>query len=363
MEPNWSIWVHDMRTGNPIQRVAITGDGPWSTGIGGAGDSNVTIVVNDADYPVAPGQVIDLFTPNARMLVRWWGTHGGANANDVVMCAHKIESLDYDQDAGTVTVTAVDATDFATWRLIDGVGANKYSTLTIAGRSASGAYRAALQRMIQWNADWTLPIDLPDDTAGPFSGSWVFWKGVLISDVLKEIKDRTGADLYLDPHATSTGGVRFLGRVGAPITVGGARIHIGAAETPVAGIHYRTDGKSQVTGVLGIGQGTGEDQKTRWAGGIINIPIRDTRVTFPDLVDDALQQATNTYYAEHLPPVVQWDVGSYTISDGWPPELVKPGRSLTLVVRGDPVIPDGDYTVRVVSVSGGNGRQLKPEVQ
>ncbi|MFF8187739.1 hypothetical protein ACF044_10825 [Microbacterium sp. NPDC016588] len=352
-----------MRTGNRIQRVAISGDAPWSTGIGGAGDSNVTVKVNDADYPVEPGQVLDLFTPNDRMLVRWWGTHGGAHSDDIVMCAHKIESIDYDRDAGSVTVSAIDVLDFATWRLIDGVGANKYSTLTIAGRSASGAYRAALQRMIQWNADWSLPIDLPADGSGAFSGSWVFWKGVLISDVIKEIADRTGAELYLDPYATSTGGVRFLARVGTPITVGGVRIHVAAAETPLAGIRYRIDGKSQVTGVQGIGQGTGEDQKTKWAGGIINIPIRDTRVTFPDMVDQALQQATDTYYASHLTPVVQWDVASYTISDEWPPELVKPGRSLTLIVRGDPVIPDGEYTVRVVSVSGGNGRELKPEVQ
>ncbi|WP_193751272.1 hypothetical protein [Microbacterium testaceum] len=355
--------MHDQKTGEPIARVHVTGDAPFSSNLDGTGQSSITIVVNDADEPWTPEQVDAMFASNARMLVRWWGEHGGAHPDDFPMVAHKIESDDYDRDKGTVTVTAIDVNDFADWRLIDGVGADKNSTLTITNRSPAAAVSATYARMMQWNPDWYLPIDLLPDEAGSFSGSWVFWKGVLISDVLKEIKDRTGVEVYLEPYATSTGGVRFTQRVGAPINTGGVHINIDADENPIAGVHYRRDGVNQVTGVEGIGQGSGEDQQRRSSGGTIIIPIRDTRKTFPDMTGDPLQEAVDTYYGAHIDPAVQWDIGSFTIGDGWTPDMCVPGRVFLLEVHGDPRIPDGVHAVRVVAVSGGNGRQLKPEVQ
>lgn len=363
MEPDFSFWVHDQKTGDPIRRVWIAEDAPWSTSLSGDGESTFAVVVNDDEQGWEPGDIADVFRPNARMLVRWWGVHGGAHADDIVICAHKVEDYDYALDAGTVSVKAVDVADFAEWRLIDGVGADKYSSLVIANKSAACAVSMAFARMMQWNPDWYLPIDLLPDEAGSFSGSWVFWKGTLISDVLKEIRDRTGVEVYLEPYATSSGGVRFRQRVGAPIAVGSTHFHLKAAESPLAGVHYRVSGVNQVTGLEGIGLGTGEDQERRNAQGVLNIPIRDTRKTFPDLSSEALQQAANTYYAANVTPTVQWDIGSFTVGDGWTPDMVFPGRVLTLEVYGDPVIPDGVHTVRVIKLSGGNGRQLKPEVQ
>ena len=363
MAADWSLWVHDFQSGDPIKRVQIVDDAPWSTSIGGDGQSTITVATNDAEYPWEPGQVDDRFQPNRRMLVRWWGENGGAHPDDTVMCAHKIEEYDYDRDGGKVTVTAVDVLNESKWRLIDGVGASKYSTLTITNRSASGAVAQTLYRMMQWNAQWTLPIDLPADGPGTFSETYVFWKGFLISEILDQIKKRMGVEVYLRPYATSTGGVRFQTRVGGPITIGGANFNLDAAESPIAGIHYRVNGAQQLTGLLGIGDGTGEVQATAYAGGIYNIPIRDTKKSFDDLSGDALQSAVTTHYLNNVHPVAQWDVASFTVDDDTPPELAAPGHVFNLEVYDDPVIPDGVHTVRVMSVSGGNGRELKPEVQ
>ncbi|MCC4250793.1 hypothetical protein, partial [Microbacterium testaceum] len=62
-------------------------------------------------------------------------------------------------------------------------------------------------------------------------------------------------------------------------------------------------------------------------------------------------------------PVRQWSIGSVTVGEDFPPTLVLPGAELRLEVYGDPVIPDDVHHLRVLSVSGGNGRQLKPEVE
>lgn len=363
MEAEWSVWIHDLQTGARIRPLQLSGDASWSTSIDGSGQSFATVVVNDAEYPFEPTEIADLFAPNKRMLVRWWGENGGGDPGDSVVCAHKVDSWDYDRDAGTVSVSAVDVLTEAKWRMVDWVGADKHSTLTITNRSAAGAVAEAIGRMIGFGWEWSLPIDLPLNTAGDFSGSWVFWKGFFIADIIDEIRERTGCDVFLAPYATSTGGVRFRTLVGSPIATGDALFSLDAKQSPVAAVKYRVDGSQQLTGLLGIGNGTGEEQETRWSGGIRLIPIRDTKKSFNDLAGDALQQAVDQHYASMVNPVVQWDVGSFTVSDDSPPTLVLPGRGLRLEVHGDPVIPDGVHGLRVVTASGGNGREIKPGVQ
>ncbi len=363
MAADWSLWVHDALTGNPIQRINPADDAPFTASIAGDGQSSVTVATNDAENPFDPGEIPWLFTPNGRLLVRWWGENGGASPEDTVMCAHKIDTWDYDRDAGKVSIQAVDLLGESKWRMIAGVDSWKYQTLNVVNRTASGAVAQILTRMMQWGPGWGYPIDLPADAPGSVSGSWVFWKGFSIAEILDEIRKRTGVEIYLRPYATSTGGVRFQTRVGAPVTIGGASFNLDADDSPLSAIRYRVDGKQQITGLYGLGNGTGEDQETRAALGIGKIPIRDTKKSFDDLEGDALQQAVTTHYLANVDPIVQWDAGAFTISDDLPPEVVAPGRVLQLEIHDDVVIPDGVHTLRVISVSGGNGRQLKPEVQ
>lgn len=366
MEPEWSLWIHDS-AGNPLQRVdwAEGSDGSFKASIAGDEQSSIVISVNDGEAPWGPGQIADLFAPNKRLLVRWWGVYGGAHDGDTVMTAHKIQDYQYDRDAGTVSVNAVDFIMGETpWRLVGGVDASKLLNLTITGRSASGAVAQTLARAQQWGIEWVWPVDLPADSPGDFSATYPFWKGYSIEEILGEISSRMGVEIYFRPYATQTGGVRFQTRVAAPVTIGGANFNLDADETPISGVKYRVDGSQQVTGILGIGNGTGEDQEMRWAGGgPFPIPIRDTKKSFQDMSGDALQQATNRSLNENRAPIVQWDIETFVISADYPPDIVAPGRVLNIEVHGDPVIPDGIHTLRVVSVSGGNGRLMKPEVQ
>jgi len=124
------------------------------------------------------------------------------------------------------------------------------------------------------------------------------------------------------------------------------------------------DGSEQLTGLQGLGNGTGEDQDVRWAGvASPTIPVRDARRDFPDLTGAALQAATNAAMAAEASPLVQWSVGAFHTSDEWSAEHAAPGRAWRLSVRGDVVVPDGDYAIRVIAASGGLGRTIKTEVQ
>lgn len=363
LEAGWNTWVHECSTGNPIERFTSSSSS-WSSSLSGDGESTETVVVNDAAEPWDPGAIAEMFQPNARMMVRWWGQPTADIPTGVPVYAHKIREWDYARDDGRVTVKAVDLIGEADWRMVDGVGAWKYSTLSIAGRTPSGAIAQALARMMQWGPEWQYPIDLPADAPGEISGEWPFWKKFRISDIIREIEDRGGVETFLRPYGTPSGGVRFQTRVGGPITIGGTKFNIDAVETPLGGIHYRVNGARQITGLLGVGNGSGEDQETAWqGGGPFVIPIRDIKETFPDLVGTALQQATDQFFARNVRTVGQWDVGSFTVGAENSPELALPGSVWNLESKGDPVIPDDVHPLRVIKVSGGNGYELKTEVQ
>ncbi|WP_291053737.1 hypothetical protein [Herbiconiux sp.] len=355
----WSLTVHDAKTGAHKTSVEPA-DSAWSTAIAPDGTTTETFIVNDADAPWPPGRVDDLFLPNDRLLARWWGDH--------CMYAQKVEDYAYEKDTGKVTVTTVDLITEAEWRLLGGVdGAepgNEVPPLVVTNQSPRAAIGAAFARMMQWDEKWHYPIDVPGAEAGPISGQWEFLKKYRISDVIQQISERAGVEVYLRPYRTSDDGVRFAVEVAQAITVGTSSMNLAADDCPISAITYRKSGSRQVTGLLGVGNGTGEEQETRWQGRApYLIPIRDTKQSFPDQTGDDLQQATDTYYEANRLPIAQWSVGAFTISDDWPPSHAAPGRRWLVESHGDPVIPDDVHPLRVIKVSGGNGYQLKTEVQ
>lgn len=355
IEDDWSLTVNDARTGTFIDFVDSSAS-TWSTGIAGDGTSTETIKTDDAETPWGPGDLASMFDPNDRLIVRWWG--------DVPVYAHKIEEFDYSLDEGTVQISACELIREADWRMVDEVSAAKDSTLVVVGRNASGAIRATLDRMQKWSPNWKYPIDLPADGAGDITDKWPFWKKHRISDIIKQIEDRAGVETYLRPYRTTGRNIRFQTLVAPRITVGSTYFDLTGEDLPLSGIHYKVDAKRQVTGILGLGLGSGEDQWTAWAGrGDFHIPIRDIKESFPDLKEDALQEAVNNYYATNLRPVTQWSIGAFTLSDGHSITEALPARQWDLKSKGDPIIPDDVHTLRVIKISGDNSRTVKTEVQ
>lgn len=123
-------------------------------------------------------------------------------------------------------------------------------------------------------------------------------------------------------------------------------------------------GVDQVTGVHGLGSGTGQDQVSAVAGNLaFLIPARDVKIPFPDLAGARLQAATDAARDAGRNPIVQWTVGAFTFSDTYGPEHGLSGRAWQLQSKGHPIYPDGEHELRVIAASGSWSNRIKTEVQ
>ena len=350
----WEVWVRDMKTGAPIDRVFPVAF-PWSSSINGDGSGTATFKVDDAEHPLTRDEIWDLFQPNAHGISLQWGNY--------VAYAGKISTWEYDREKKTVDVRTVDLWTEWEWRLTYGVNGYTSGTLTVANRTHSGAVAAILARAMQWSPDWAYPIDLPADAPGTFSATWEYWKKMKISDLLDQIRDE-GYEIYLRPYIASNGYLRYQTRVAPKITVGSSTFHLLAAASPLSKVSYTLDGSRQLTGLQGVGNGTGQDQEVAWSGsGPYSIPIRDAKEEFPDLSGARLQAATTAALARDLSPTSQWSIGEFTIDETWTAEHAEIGRVWQIETTNEPVIPDGPHTLRVIGASGGLSTKIRTEIQ
>jgi hypothetical protein len=349
------LWAYDAITGNERGQVFPSDSGAqWSTNLAGTGTCSWVFVANDAETGLRLSDIRSKFTPNSTDLALRWGT--------TVLGAWKIEDWDYDEDAGTVTVTGVEIRNETAWRMTYGVGAYELGTLAVANRSHSGAVRAILARFMQWSAEWKYPIDLPADGSGTFTETWPFWKKFTIADLLKQVEDQ-GSEIFLRSYLSGTQ-LRFETLVGPRVSNGTSYFHLQAQDSPLGGVHYKLSGAEQLTGGQGLGSGMGEDQPVRWdGGGPYLIPIRDAKREFPDLDGDRLQDATSAWFDSTRDAIAQWTVSKFTTSDEYPPIHAVTGRGWQLESKGHPVFPDGIHPVRVIATSGSFSNIITTEVQ
>lgn len=354
----FELWVHDAWTGDEIARVdGYTADDgtSWSTNLGGTGQSTWVFNARPGDDALTAARLASWFLPNARFLALRWGS--------TVVGAWKIEDWDYDDDKGTVTVTAVEIRGETKWRMTYGLDAYLDGTLTVTNRSHQGAVRAIVNRFIRGGQqEWRYPIDLPADGAGSFTATWEYWRKFTIADLLTQIEDE-GQEVLFRPYLSGRQ-LRFQVLVAPRVQVGQSFFHLQADDSPLGGIHYQLSGANQITGAQGVGNGTGQDQEVRYAGAPpYTIPIRDVKRQFPDLVGDRLQAAANAWYAVDKNPTAQWTVGTFTISEDFPPDHALTGRGWQLESKRHPIFPDGPHTLRVIAASGSWSNQIKTEVQ
>ena len=352
----FELWTHDSITGNERKQVFPAEAGAsWSMNLAGTGTCSFTFVVNDAETGMTGAEIDATFAPNSTMFSLRWDT--------VVVGAWKIEDWDYDDDKGTVVVTGVELRNEAAWRMTYGVNNYAAGTLAVVGRNRQGAVRAILARFMQWSPDWVYPIDLPADGAGSFTQTWEFWKKLTIADLLTQVED-DGVEIMFRPYLTAGRQLRFETIVAVKVSVGTSYFHLQADDSPLSGIHYKKSGAEQLTGLQGIGNGTGQDQEVAWAGaGPYSIPIRDAKREFPDLTGARLQAATDAEYAALKNPIVQWTVSTFTVSDEYPPSHVVVGRGWQAETKGHRVFPDGTHTLRVIAASGSFSPEVSVEVQ
>lgn len=352
----FELWTHDAITGNERDQVFPAEAGAsWSINLTGTGACSFTFVVNDAETGMTGAEIDATFAPNSTFFALRWGT--------AVIGAWKIEDWDYDDDKGTVTVTGVEARNEMAWRMTYGVSDYASGTLSVVNRNRQGAVRAVMARFMQWSPEWAYPIDLPADGSGTFTQTWEFWKKLTIEDLLTQIED-DGVEILFRPYLTAGRQLRFETIVALRVSIGVSAFHLQAEDSPLSGIRYKKSGANQLTGLQGVGNGTGQDQEVAWAGGgPYLIPIRDAKREFPDLTGTRLQVATTAEFTALRNPIVQWTVRSFTASDEYPPSQAMVGSGWQLESKGHRVFPDGTQTLRVIAASGSFSNVISVEVQ
>lgn len=356
--------IHVTRTGAPVMLVEPAAC-PWTRRITGTGTGSVELKLRDSLTAIPRAMIRDLITPNKHTLAVRWGT----GATPHVAFAGVITGSSYDRDTGTLTADLAEIRMIFAKRMTGGV--NQYGApwnLTYTNRSAAGAFRAVLARSMAPSAEWALPIDLPADGSGTLSREVDFFEAITISDLFAEIEDQTGATLDFRPYYTSGGVLRWEARSLAPTTtVGVSDLPVTVPESRVVGLKVSVDGSKQVTGILALGNGTGEDMRAKYAplsgSGATVIPVRDERREAKDLETDAqLQRFADAEYAKWKDPVEQW---SFTVrlDDDLGPDLLQAARLLRMDVRGDEWILDGLYQQRVIALAGDMTLAVRPEVQ
>lgn len=350
------LWTHVALTGDEIRQVHPAEAGSsWSMNLAGTGQCSFVFVVTDAVTGMTRSEVEETFAPNRTLISLRWG--------GVVVGAWKIEDWVYDDDAGTVTVTGVELRNEASWRMTYSLAGYELGTLEVWNLSHAGAVRAILHRFMQWAPEWHYPIDLPPDGVGTFSQTWHFWKKFTIADLLAQIEDE-GYEVVFRPYLTAGRQLRFETLVAPRVVAGSSHFHLQSADSPLSGIRYKLSGAEQLTGLQGIGSGSGQDQPVKYAGGgPFPIPIRDAKREFPDLEGDRLQAATSSEFQSLRDPIAQWTVESFTSSDEYPAWHACVARGWVLESSGHRIFPDGPHGLRVIAASGSFGARISTEVQ
>lgn len=357
----WEVWIHNTRSGAPEMPVQAS-SASWTRRIGSLGTGSHDIELAGARVPKS--LIREIARGNKYTIAQRWGSE--------VAYAGVITNRKFVDQSSRLSVRHAElraATLGA--RLPHGV--NEYNAQfgqrTVTNRSHAGALRAVLSWATKDGLveGWELPIDLPADGGGGFSAKWREEEGLTVNDLISQI-EADGAETDLHPYITSAGYLRYQAKA-APVRIATGTPTLLAARAPgsiVLDLETEEDYAAQMTGVLGFGNGTGQDRLWKYApttgDGIGDLPVRDVRVNFPDIYDPVrLQAAVNAEFASRRPPVDQWSFSLFIGGRG--PEFTAPTRLLDMHVYGSDFINDGVHPKRVISLSGGMGLVVKPEVQ
>ncbi len=354
----WRFFIHDSMTGNFLSEV-FPSDGSWTRRLNGEGSGQHSFQVRDGLTGFDRATYQDLLQDNNRIISVSWDD----GSSTVALYAGLILSSSYDLDSGVVTVQHSEIRTFARQRLTFGVSGYADGDLSFANKSASGAVRAILNRMVQWSPKWVLPIVPPADGEGDITKEWKRYQIKTINDCLAEIESE-GWEIDFPPTLDASYKLSFPVRVGKPISGGLVDFNLTADKHPLTDMKVKSDGSKRLTGVFVTGNGTGEDLVSGWTGsaGDSVIPIRDSSRAGGSERDTAvLTRVAEAYFDEWRNPVVSWSF-KVQLEDVSASQVTVCSR-IRLITSGDPWIDDGARTLRVISLSGDMTLAVTPGVQ
>lgn len=192
-----------------------------------------------------------------------------------------------------------------------------------------------------------LPLTLPDLQGGAIARTYYGYHVELVGDVLADLLDE-GLDIYFEPRWITNGDSDWLMRGGVGWSSGVTREFFVTADlSDVVGFSESGDASRVTNNARYIGEGSEVDMLVRSA--------RDAASPYPLL--DRVSQAKNISSVSQLAALASQDLVSYgEPTSQWEFSVVGDspvdvGDTVRLHFDGDPWIPDGWHTRRVVAVS------------
>lgn len=364
----WSYWLCDTITGDLLLEVEPA-SGSWSRLLNVSGQGRHTFSLGDR--LISRDDWRDNTTPWARTLLQCW--------DDAPVYAGLITGRPYDRDTSMLTLNTTDFRSLLQFRYPWGdssywedEAAGLVGRLVIENKTMVSAVGIVLEQSligpVSALATYSLPLVLPSLTdVGSFSTVYENFNFQKTSDILSEIQEMDGGpDIEFSPRWASAGRFEWLARVGA-LTGGTFEFDLTSPTSPVSSVKVAEDALKQVTGVIGVGEGSGPTIIVGggYGGGIVtpaDIPSREETAvwrmvkTIPDAVALSIERLAAYKY-----PTVQPGL-TVQASEVSPADLVL-GSTVTLIDDGDPFLPDGESDWRLIGLSGGVEGELTLNVQ
>lgn len=311
-----------------------------------AGALQSTFKLSDPD--VLASSSSGLLTPLERCLV--------VEYEGVVVYAGIIWEDDYDHDTQTLTIQHEDIWSLMALRLIaeDRTGAIPAWAATFGGLE----YDTIVKRLVQLGTAGvgrTIPIVFEPDYPGVQSRTYNGYNLETVLEAVTELMNVPGGpDVDFRPEWDGPNGIRWTLRTG-DMNPDGQTIeaNLDAADSAVRGLKRKRSGRERATRVMGVGEGSGVDIKVRAAagGGWLALEHVDQAKNIKSLSE--LQQFADGKIAARNALISQYAMDlnfeSPVLGSLW---TLKPGATMRWHTTGDPVIPDGWKSNRVISYSG-----------
>lgn len=359
----WSYWLCDTITGAKLLRVEPE-SGSWARRLNMAESGQHSFVLND---PAARDLWTNITAPWSRTFVQCW--------DDEPVYAGLITGTPYDFDSQTLTVRHVDFRAILLARFpfgedsywVDQIEFGEIGSLTITNKSLVSAAGLVVEQGLigpPGEANYSLPVVLPSLVeSGTFSTVYNNYNLQRVSDILDELQEMDGGpDIEFAPRWTANA-LEWVMRAGA-LTGNEFEFNLSAGKSPASSYKVNIDGLKQVTGVFGVGQGYGTNLVIGGTPGAdpYIIPARDDLSLWKMVKTNA--HATALAYeriARYRNPTRQPSI-KVQASEVSPLDLVL-GSAVTVITAGDPFLPDGPVTYRLIGLSGGVGDELTLAMQ
>lgn len=291
-----------------------------------------------------------LLTPIDRCLV--------VEYEGVVMYAGMIWEDDYDHESRVLTIQHEDAAwSIMMLRLIS---EDRTGTMASWARTYSGLeYDTIVKRLVQLataGVGRTMPIEYEDDYTGGRERKYYGYNAETAVEAIKELIDLpNGPDVDFRPEwNVARDGLQWTLRTGdMNPDVQTIEAMAGVPDPSIRHLKRKRSGREMATRVVGVGEGSGVDMKIRSASGSGGVQLErveqskntKTLTALQDFADGELS-ALGSLITQYS---MQLNIGSPVVGNLW---TLKPGAFIRWNCLGDPVIPSGWRTQRIIEYSG-----------